>query len=89
RCRMATYVSKVTSAGQVTIPKRVREALGLDDEDIVEFTRVGTAVLIRKLRARRDRVAAIRAKIRRSGMTRERTEQIVEETRQEMRGRRR
>ena len=86
---MATYVSKVTSAGQVTIPKRVREALDLDEEDFVEFARVGTAVLIRKLRARQDRVAAIRAKVRRSGLTRERVDRIVEETREEMRRRKR
>jgi len=86
---MATYVSKVTSAGQVTIPKRVREALDLDEEDFVEFARVGNAVLIRKLRARQDRVAAIRAKIRRSGLTRERVDRIVEQTREDMRRRRR
>ncbi len=86
---MATYVSKVTSAGQVTIPKHVREALELDDQDFVEFARVGTAVLIRKLRARQDRVAAIRASVRRSGLTRERVDRIVEETREEMRRRRR
>ena len=86
---MVTYVSKVTSAGQVTIPKRVREALELDEEDFVEFARVGAVVLIRKLRARQDRVAAIRARVRRSGLTRERVDRIVDETREEMRRRRR
>jgi AbrB family looped-hinge helix DNA binding protein len=86
---VATYVSKVTSAGQVTIPKDVREALDLDDDDYVEFARVGAAVILRKLRAREDRVAVIRAKVRRSGLTRERVDRIVEETREEMRRRRR
>ena len=86
---MATYVSKVTSAGQVTIPKDVREALDLDDDDYVEFSRVGSAVLLRKLRAGEDRVAAIRAKVGRSGLTRERVDRIVEETREEMRRKRR
>lgn len=86
---MATYVSKVTSAGQITIPKRVREALDLDEEDFVEFAHIGTAVLIRKLRARQDRISAIRTKIRRSGLTRERVDRIVEETREEMRRKRR
>lgn len=84
---MTTYVSKVTSAGQVTIPKDVREALDLDDNDYVEFARVGAAVLLRKLRASEDRVAAIRAKVRRSGLTRERVDRIVEETREGMRRR--
>ena len=86
---MATYVSKVTSAGQVTIPKDVREALNLDDDDYVEFARVGAAVIVRKLRAREDRVSLIRAKVRRSGLTRERVDRIVEETREEMRRKRR
>ena len=86
---MATYVSKVTSAGQVTIPKDVREALDLDDDDYVEFARVGAAVIVRKLRAREDRVSLIRAKVRRSGLTRERVDRIVEETREEMRRKRR
>jgi len=86
---VATYVSKVTSAGQVTIPKDVREALDLDDDDYVEFACVGAAVFLRKLRAREDRVAVIRAKVRRSGLTRERVDRIVEETREEMRRKRR
>jgi len=86
---METYVSKVTTAGQVTIPKKVRDALDLDDEDFVEFARVGNAILLRKLQARRDKVQGIREKIRRSGLTRTRVEAIVKETRKEMWRRRR
>lgn len=78
---MATYVSKVTSAGQITIPKKIREVLEIGDEDLVEFTEIGEAVLIQKLRASKAKVDAIRAKIRRMGMTRERAMEIVEEVR--------
>jgi len=74
-------VSKVTQAGQITIPKSIRESLGLGDEDFVEFTQVGDAILMQKLKASKGKVDAIRRKIRRSGMTRERVEAIVEQTR--------
>ena len=80
---MATYVSKVTSAGQVTIPKEVRKTLGLTDNDFVEFNEIGEAVVMQKLKARRDKVKRIRARIKRGGMTRERVDAIVEETREE------
>lgn len=81
---MSSYVSKVTSAGQTTIPKALREALGLDEEDFVEFTQIGDAVLMQKLKASRGKVDAIRKKVRRSGMTRERVEAIVEDTRERL-----
>lgn len=32
-----TVRAKVTSKGQVTLPKPIRDALGLDDSSIVEF----------------------------------------------------
>ncbi len=78
---MATYVSKVTSAGQITIPKKVREVLELSEEDLVEFRQIGDAVLMQKMKANRVKLDAIRAKIRRLGMTRERAMEIVEEVR--------
>ncbi len=81
---MATYVSKVTSAGQITIPKKIREGLNISDEDLVEFTKVGDAVLMRKMMASKARLDAIRAKIRRTGLTRERVNEIVEEVREEI-----
>jgi len=81
---VATYISKVTSAGQITIPKKVRETLRLSDNDFVEFSEIGGAVMIQKLKARRDKVRKIRARIKRSGLTKERVEAIVEETREEL-----
>jgi AbrB family looped-hinge helix DNA binding protein len=80
---MATYVSKVTTAGQITIPKKVREVLELSEEDLVEFRQIGDAMLMQKMRASQSSLKAIRAKIRRLGMTRERVEEIVEEVRKE------
>ncbi len=81
---MATYVGKVTSAGQITIPKKVREVLELSEEDLVEFRQIGDAVLMQNMKASQSSLKANRAKIRRMGMTRERVEEIVEEVRKEM-----
>jgi AbrB family looped-hinge helix DNA binding protein len=45
---MVDVVAKVTSKGQVTIPRAVREALGLDEGDTVVFRVVdGRALLAR------------------------------------------
>jgi AbrB family looped-hinge helix DNA binding protein len=81
---MATYVSKVTTAGQITIPKKIREGLDIDEEDLVEFTQVGDAFLMRKLKASKAKLDAIRANVRRTGLTRERVNEIVEEVRKEI-----
>ncbi len=81
---MTTYVCKVTTAGQVTIPKKIREGLHIHDEDLVEFIEIGDAVFMRKMKASRARLDAIRAKVRRTGLTRKRVNEIVEEVREEM-----
>ena len=40
--------ARVTSKGQVTVPKRIREALGIDDGDSLMFTVKGDQVLLEK-----------------------------------------
>lgn len=44
--------SKVTSSGQVTIPKSIREALGLEEGDYVIFDRVPEGILLRPKKVR-------------------------------------
>jgi bifunctional DNA-binding transcriptional regulator/antitoxin component of YhaV-PrlF toxin-antitoxin module len=46
---------RITAKGQVTIPLRLGEALGLLPETEVEFERVGDSVRIRKVRSRSQR----------------------------------
>jgi AbrB family looped-hinge helix DNA binding protein len=48
-------VGKMTSKGQVTVPKEVRERLGLRPGDLLEFAEVDGAFQIRK-RLARDRL---------------------------------
>jgi AbrB family looped-hinge helix DNA binding protein len=56
----------LTSKGQVTIPKKVREALQLDPGTAVEFAVSGDEVVLRKAGAKsaskRDRIEAVRGK---------------------------
>lgn len=62
---VAALRSRLTSKGQVTVPKEIREALGLRPGDLVEFTldAAGTAFIHRageddQLNDRIDRIAA-------------------------------
>ena len=63
----------------MTLPKRIRNALGLRRDSYIVLNRLGDAVLIRKLEADRDTLAKIRAKIRKTGLSRRRVQEIVDE----------
>jgi len=58
-------IATMTSKGQVTIPKRVREALLLDAGVEVEFTLVGDGTAV--LRARHPAVASLFGAVAYSG----------------------
>lgn len=76
---MDSYISKVTSAGQLTLPKRIRKALGLEGSEYVEVALVGGAAVIRRLREDDAVLEAIRRKVKKSGLTRARVEDLVGE----------
>jgi AbrB family looped-hinge helix DNA binding protein len=72
---------KITSKGQLTIPQAIREELGLLPETEVEFEIAGSAVLVRKMRAKRSRGNAIVARLRGSSDVKMSTDQIMALTR--------
>ena len=45
-------MSRVTSKGQVTIPKRIRDAFGIEEGTRLEFEIEGEALRLRKVRDR-------------------------------------
>ena len=47
---MATHKATVTSKGQITIPREVRERLGLAQGDIIEFSVENGKTVVRPLR---------------------------------------
>jgi AbrB family looped-hinge helix DNA binding protein len=75
------YVSKVTSAGQLTIPKRIREKLGLRAASLVVLDEVGDVVLLRRFEADEETLKLLRRKFRKTGLSRVRVDEIVERER--------
>ncbi len=49
------YVSKVTASGQVSLPKSLREGLGIG-EDYVILEPIGDAILLRKVQSMREEI---------------------------------
>jgi len=73
------YVSKVTSVGQITLPKEVREELGLGENDYVIIEKIGETYFIKKFQMEKRLLNLVREKVKKSGITRERLQEIVEE----------
>jgi len=73
------YISKVTSVGQITLPKEVREELGLGQDDYVVIEKIGGTYFIKKFQGEKRLLALIREKVKKSGITRERLQMMVEE----------
>jgi len=74
------YVSKVTSAGQLTIPKKIRVRLGLGASFVV-LDEVGDVVLLRPFEADEESLRILRKRFRKTGLTRARVKEIVERER--------
>ena len=77
---MDAYISKVTSQGQVTLPKEVRCKLNVGRNDYLEFDAVGEAIVLKKVSFAQEDLKRIRAKVKKSGITREKVLRLVEES---------
>ncbi len=75
------YVSKLTSAGQLTIPKEIRKRLGLQASSLVVLDEVGDVILLRRFEADQATLRLLRNKLRKTGLTRTRVNEIVERER--------
>ena len=76
---VGSYIRKVTSAGQLTLPKKIRKALGLEGAEYFEVAILGRAAVIRRLREDDAMLPAIRSKIKKSGVTRARVRELVDD----------
>ncbi|MBM5805463.1 MAG: AbrB/MazE/SpoVT family DNA-binding domain-containing protein [Candidatus Verstraetearchaeota archaeon] len=74
-----TYVCKVTSVGQITLPKEVREELEVGEEDFIVLEKVGQTYFLRKVGVDKALLKRVRERVRKSGITKERLSEIVEE----------
>ena len=75
------YVSKLTSAGQLTIPKQIRRRMGLEASSLVVLDEVGDVVLLRRFKADEEALRILHKKFRKTGLTRARVDEIVERER--------
>jgi AbrB family looped-hinge helix DNA binding protein len=73
------YISKVTSVGQITLPKEVRDQLGIGHDDYVVIEKIGDTYYLRKFQGEKRLLALIREKVKKSGITRQRLQQMIEE----------
>lgn len=73
------YVCKVTSVGQITLPKEVREEMEVGGEDFVILEKVGETYFLRKVGVEKTILKRVRAKVKKSGITREKLTEILEE----------
>lgn len=73
------YVCKVTSVGQITLPKEVREELEIGRGDFVILEKIGGTYFIRKVGAEKTILKKVRAQVKKSGITREKLTKILEE----------
>ena len=74
------YVSKVTSAGQISLPKALREALGIE-EDYIIIEPFGDALLLRKIKSMKEEIYEYfekEAKIK--GITKEKLEKALKKS---------
>lgn len=71
------YVSKVTSAGQISLPKELRVAMGIG-EDYIIIEPFGDALLLRKVKSMRDELFDYFEKeTKAKGITKEQLESAV------------
>jgi len=77
------YVCKVTSVGQITLPKEVREEMEVGGEDFVILEKVGETYFLRKVGGEKTILKRVRARVKKSGITREKLAEIIEEVSKE------
>lgn len=72
---------KVTEKGQITIPKELRDALGIGAGSEVEFERSDDAILVRKVRSEAGRGQLLVERLRGRGDVALTTDEIMALTR--------
>jgi len=68
----------------VTLPNEMRKKLEIGKDDYIIIQRIGDTYFIRKVEAERDLLEKVRKKIKKSGITREKLDRIIEEAREEV-----
>ena len=71
------YVSKVTAAGQISLPKQLRESLGIK-EDYIVIESLGDALILRKITSLREEIFGYFEKeAKKKGITKAKLEKAI------------
>ena len=73
------YVVKVSSVGQVTLPKEIREKLDITPNDYIIIEKIGETYFLKKLNPDKATLEKIRERVKKSGITMEQLNEIIEE----------
>jgi AbrB family looped-hinge helix DNA binding protein len=73
------YVVKVSSVGQVTLPKEIREKLAITPNDYIIIQQIGETYFIKKLDQDKPLLDKIRKHVKKTGITTEQVAQIIDE----------
>ncbi len=73
------YVSKVTKAGQVSIPKELRVEMELGEAEYVSMEPRGSTILMRKVRPLSDYFKLFQTEAKRKGITRKDVQTAIDE----------
>jgi AbrB family looped-hinge helix DNA binding protein len=73
------YVVKVSSVGQVTLPKEIREKLDITSDDYIIIQQIGETYFIKKLDPDKALLDKIRKYVKKTGITTEQVAQIIDE----------
>jgi AbrB family looped-hinge helix DNA binding protein len=65
----------------LTIPKQIRERLGLEASSLVVLDEVGDVILLRRFEADEEALRLLRKRVKKTGLTRARVNEIVERER--------
>ena len=79
---MAEAVVKVTSKGQLTLPAKIRENLGIDEDDYLYITEAGGLILIKRIGVDpKEILNAFQRAAKDIGLTREELNRAIREIR--------
>jgi AbrB family looped-hinge helix DNA binding protein len=73
------YVVKVSSVGQVTLPREIRERLDITPDDYIIIEKIGETYFLKKLNPDKTTLEKIRERVKKSGITMEQLNEIIEE----------
>jgi AbrB family looped-hinge helix DNA binding protein len=79
------FVSKVTAAGQISIPKELRESMDLNEAERVTIEPMGDALLVKRIKPYREEILKdLRAFAKAKGITRKDVEKAVRKVGKEL-----